>query len=112
MLAAANRLRATRDITRVYRQGRYGGGGALSLKARRNGLSLTRVVVVVAKKVDKRAVVRNRLRRRVVGVLEQLWDQVPTGYDIVISVHEPFGELPVAELKQLLIRALEHAGVK
>jgi len=112
MFATANRLRSSRDITRVYRQGRYGGGGVLSLKARKSSLEATRVVVVVGKKTDKRAVVRNRLRRRVIGALERLWDRVPAGYDIVVTVHENPGELPTAGLDQLVTRALERAGVQ
>jgi len=112
MLASANRLRSARDITRVYRQGRYGGGGVLSLKARRSGLPTTRIVVVVGRKTDKRAVVRNRLRRRVIGTLERLWDRVPPGYDIVVTVHEDPGEVATAELDKLVTGALERAGVQ
>lgn len=112
MLPAANRLKKAADIARVYRQGKYGGGGGLSLKARRTGRPDSRAAVVVGKKVDKRAVVRNRNRRRVAAVLLELWPAVAPGYDIVVSVHQDLDELAPAETRSLVSRALEGAGVK
>jgi ribonuclease P protein component len=110
MLPIPNRLRKSSDITRVYRQGRYGGGGDLSLKARPNHLPESRAVVVVGKKVDKRAVVRNRLRRRCAAALVRLWKGVPAGYDIVVTVHQDISELPVAQLDHQITQALRRAG--
>src|ERR1700689_3401071 len=111
MLPTQNRLRKSSDITRVYRQGRYGGGGDLSLKPRPNPLPPWRAVVVVGKKVDKRAVVRNRLRRRLASALVRLWNRVPAGYDIVVTVHENISELPVPQLDHQIPQALHRAGV-
>ena len=112
MLARPNRLRAAADINRVYKRGSYGGsGGVMSAKALPSGRAETRVVVVVAKKINKRAVVRNRIRRRLVGFLEGHWATVAPGYDIVLSVHADIGELPAATLAEHVIRALTRAGV-
>lgn len=112
MLARDNRLRQARDIARVYKQGAYGGsGGILSVKALLSGRAHARVVVVVGKKVSKRAVVRNRLRRRVLGDLRQRWATVRGGYDIVISVHSDVSEMPSGILQQHLTKVLTRAGV-
>lgn len=112
MLPSQNRLKKPADIARVYRQGRYGGGGALSVKARRTGQPESRAAIVVGKKVDKRAVVRNRNRRRVAAALLELWPSVAKGYDIVVSVHQDLSEQQAAQLKELVSRALQSAGVK
>ena len=109
MLTANRRLRAARDISRVYQQGVYGGAGVLSVKARRNGHPESRVVVVVGKKIDKRAVVRNRIRRRLIGRLESTWATLPAGYDIVISVHSDVSQLPAPDLHAALAKALASA---
>lgn len=112
MLTKPLRLRKAADITRVYKKGTYGGSaGMLSVKALVSGRSTPRVVVVVAKKVSKRAVVRNRLRRRVVGDLERHWQTVRPGYDIVVSVHSDLSTLPAEKLHDHLFRALARAGV-
>jgi ribonuclease P protein component len=112
VLARANRLRQARDITRVYKRGAYGGsGGVLSVKAAAVGHSVSRVVVVVGKKVSKRAVVRNRIRRRLIGALRENWATVRPGYDIVVSVHTDVSGLPTDKLLGHLTQALDRASV-
>lgn len=112
MLAKEFRLRKASDIARVYKQGVYGSaGGVLSVKTTPSGRPHTRAVVVVGKKVSKRAVVRNRIRRRLVGILFSEWTTVRTGYDIVISVHSDISELPTDTLKRHLTTALTRARV-
>jgi ribonuclease P protein component len=111
MLAKPLRLRKAADITHAYKRGTYGGSaGVLSVKAAVSGRSTPRVVVVVSKKVDKRAVVRNRLRRRISGDLESHWQTVRPGYDIVVSVHSDVSTLPAEKLHEHLFQALERAG--
>lgn len=111
MLAASHRLRKSADIGRVYKKGAYGGsGGLLSVKALHTGRSESRAVIVVAKKVSKRAVVRNRIRRRLSGQLALDWAKIRSGYDIVISVHSDISDRPGGELKEALHQALARAG--
>ena len=112
MLAAPNRLRKAYDITRVYRRGRYGGSGMLSVKALATGRLESRATIVVAKKVSKRAVVRNRIRRRLAGILRDEWQTVRPGYDIVVTVHQDIAEEAQASLQTALTAALTRCGVK
>lgn len=113
MLARQFRLRKASEISRAYKHGSYGNaGGVLSVKAVATGHSHPRAVVVVAKRVNKRAVVRNRIRRRLIGDLERTWATLRSGYDIVISVHRDVSELPGHELSDRLSLALTRAGVK
>lgn len=112
MLKAANRLRKAADINRVYKKGTYGSGeGLISLKAAPGHGPASRAVVVVGKKIDKRAVVRNKIRRRLLAALADIWATVPPGYDIVISVHADVSDLEAARLKSLLAGALHRAKV-
>ena len=113
MLARVHRLSQQRDILRVYKRGVYGaGGGVLSVKAAPNGRVETRLVIVVAKKVSKKAVLRNLMRRRITGSLETRWGTVRAGYDIVISVHSDLTGLSPAELSDRLAQALGRASVQ
>jgi ribonuclease P protein component len=112
MLARENRLRQASDIARVYKRGKYGGAsGVLSVKAVESGRSQLRAVVVVGKKVSKRAVVRNRIRRRLIGDLEQRLATLRGGYDIVVSVHSDISAMPADSLAQAFTLGLERAGV-
>ncbi len=112
MLARDNRLRKAHEIARVYKRGVYGGaGGVVSVKAAPSGRAQTRVVIVVAKKVSKRAVVRNLIRRRVSGDIEKRWATLRAGYDIVISAHSDISDLSPGLLGAHLTKALTAAGV-
>ena len=68
------------------------------------------MVVVVGKKVSKRAVVRNRIRRRLIGSLAGRWETVLPGCDIVVNVHTDISGLAVASLEDHLTRALTRAA--
>ena len=112
MLAPTNRLRKPAQINRVYKRGAYGSAaGLFSLKAATSNELNSRAVVVVGKKVDKRAVVRNRQRRRLAAVLREAWGTVPGGYDIVISVHTLLNDVSSADLRLHLNQAMERAKV-
>jgi ribonuclease P protein component len=111
MLAAPNRLRKAYDITRVYRRGKYGGSGRLSVKVLGTGQPESRATIVVAKKISKRAVVRNRIRRRLAGILREEWQTVRPGYDIVVTVHQDIAAEATETLRQALVEALRKTNV-
>jgi len=112
VLAASNRLRDRRAIATTMRRGRFVASGPLALKAVPNRLPLSRVVVVVSKKVSKKAVVRNRIRRRVAAELATTWATVAPGYDIVVTARDDIAELPPAELSRQVATLLERGGVR
>jgi ribonuclease P protein component len=112
MLAAPNRLRKAYDITRVYRRGKYGGSGTISVKALSTGRPESRATIVVAKKISKRAVVRNRIRRRLAAILRDEWQTVRPGYDIVVTVHQDIAEEATTSLQEALTTALQRSGIK
>jgi ribonuclease P protein component len=111
MLKSQSRLRKRADITRVYKRGSYGsGGGFLSAKVMLSGHSHSRAVVVVGKKVSKKAVTRNLIRRRIIGDLEKRLTTLTAGYDIVLTVHKDTSGISVSELTAYLNSALTKAG--
>ena len=112
MLTAPHRLRRAADINRVYSRGRYGRAEHLHIKCLANGLNLSRGVVIVGRKISKRAVVRNRLRRQVAAQLAVLWSKVPSGYDLVVTMHADPGAATTAGLNKQLVQALSAAGLK
>ena len=54
-----------------------------SLKVAANKKDLSRFAFVVSKRIDKRAVVRNSLKRKIRSCIEQIFDNIETGYDFV-----------------------------
>jgi ribonuclease P protein component len=111
MLSKDKRLRLGRDISRVYSRGRYAGAGIISLKALETKGPGSRAVVVVSKKVSKKATLRNRLRRRVTAILEAQWQTVRPGYDIVVTVHEDLADVSPQQLQAKLRSLMERANL-
>ena len=71
-----------------------------------------RLAIVVNKKVNKSAVARNRIRRRLYEVIRGLEDQITEPYDLVLTVFNTrFGDLPSDEVSQLIEDQLIDAGV-
>ena len=59
-----SRLRAPGDLKTLFTKGRKLDSGLFRLTVRRNSLSHSRFVFVASRAVEKRAVRRNRIRRR------------------------------------------------
>ena len=57
-----------------------------TIKVRENGLSLSRFAIIVSKKVDKRAVARNRIRRLISSCLEEMYNGLKQGKDTIFIV--------------------------
>lgn len=111
MLASAHRLKKGGEIARVMTRGRYAASGPVALKTLRSRQAVSRAVVVVSKKISKKAVVRNRIRRRLAAILAERWATVTPGYDIVITVRADIAEAPAAKLADHLDTALRRLGL-
>lgn len=71
-----------------------------------------RAAVVVSRKVNKSAVVRNRIRRRIYEVLRKHQTDIAKPYDLVITVyHDQIGGMDAAELDRMISGQLKQAGV-
>jgi ribonuclease P protein component len=111
MLAKNNRFHGHQGVRRVYKQGgaHRGSLGSLhvSIDAKRKE---PRVAVVVSRKVDKSAVVRNRIRRRVYEEVRRLLPEFTQPAELVFTIYQvetatiPTEEL-AAEIQGLLKRA-------
>lgn len=111
MLARVNRLRLPRDIERVYKQGKFGGADSLNVKVLQK-TGEARAVVIVGKKVSKKAVVRNRIRRRLVEILAADWQHIGPGCDIVVTVRANIAAASKDQLERELKQALTKAGAR
>ena len=103
------RLRKERDIVRVYQKGRGAVNEQLGIRAISNPQNQTRTAIVVSKKVDKRAVVRNKNRRRIAGIVRGQGETYLSGCDIVVTVRQDLSSLSHAELTDLVIGLLKRS---
>ena len=82
------------------------------LKERKNGLPLHRFGIVVSKKIDKRAVVRNRIKRLFRNTLENLNKNMEPGHDILFIVRSGILDKMQKENQELIKQAIEKAIIK
>ncbi|PIW36629.1 MAG: ribonuclease P protein component [Candidatus Kerfeldbacteria bacterium CG15_BIG_FIL_POST_REV_8_21_14_020_45_12] len=106
MLPADYRLRHPRDFERIYKEGKTLRTALFRLKTRPNGLLQTRVGIVVPNKIIKSAVARNRTKRQIRNVFEELILSLQSGYDIVALAQPGISEASHAAIKQDLVSAL------
>ena len=89
MLTRSHRFHGYNSLKSVYLRGKNIRAGSISLRyERRTPAKPYRVAVVVSRKVNKSAVVRNRIRRRIYEAVRHQADKVPAGYDLVFTVYE------------------------
>ena len=95
-LPRQHRLRSSRSFSRVYRQGRRASGHCLAIKALKkpppdegslkepsSGVCFG---VSISRKVHKRAVVRNRIKRQIHSALRALLSRTDGAWWVVINV--------------------------
>jgi ribonuclease P protein component len=89
MLTRSHRFHGYNSLKSVYRSGKNIRAGSISLRyINRTPPRSYRVAVVVSKKVNKSAVVRNRIRRRIYEAMRRHELSIPAGHDLVFTVHE------------------------
>lgn len=97
MLPRQLRLTRPKDVQKVYRQGASAATRLLFVRCLPNRLKQPRLTVVVSKKIAKRAVMRNRLKRLIRQSIQELMveNKLPmiASTDCVVTVHRD-PELP------------------
>ncbi len=103
MLNKKYRFHSRGGVRYVYQKGKTIRTPKMSLVYTPNTKGFTRVAVVVSKKVNKTAVGRNRIRRRIYEVLRKNFSLIPQKTDYVFVVYsKDVLKMPVGELEKLL----------
>jgi len=107
VLTRSHRFIGRDAVKPVLRSGKKLRGDGFSLRYMPVTTSRSRFAVVVSKKVDKRAVVRNRIRRRVYSVCEEYLDRQPP-LDVAFIVYDKtLADIPHDRLTQRVTSTLD-----
>ena len=112
-LPQIHRLKHWRDFRLVYKQGIRRHSEHLVLRAlstrtvgEQSQINPSRIGISIGKKVSKKAVIRNRIKRQIHGAILQLLPRILDGWQIVIVVKPTAVECKYAhflrELEELL----------
>lgn len=110
MLGANNRLRLESDYRRVYRVGsrRFSNHFCVTVAPLKDPVAQSRFGIVISKKISKKAVVRNGLKRQIASVVQEfLKDRTNvTTFDAIISPKSGAPQLPFATIRTELLSLL------
>lgn len=111
MISRSNRFHGYGSLRYVYQNGKTVRGPLTALKFVTNPRRTKyRLAVVVSKKVNKSAVVRNLIRRRLYEAVRR--QNISAPYDIVMTVfHDNVATLPADEVERLVHAQLTQAGI-
>lgn len=107
MLPKKFRLHADNDIKRLVRGGKTFFLPQLTLKYQINDQKALRIGFVVSTKVDKKAVIRNKVKRRMREALRAELDNIKNGNDLLFIAKKSCIDLSLVELKKQIQFALK-----
>ncbi|MBI3337423.1 MAG: ribonuclease P protein component [Candidatus Staskawiczbacteria bacterium] len=111
MLSQINRLRKKKDFEKLFKEGKSFKSTFLVLKAVKNNLKENRFGFIVSKKVSKKAILRNKIKRNLRDIVRQNIKDIKSGVDVVLIVLPDFGKKNFSEIKEILNNLLKKAGL-
>lgn len=109
MLPSQNRLKKKKDFQKVFKKGKGLRENLITLKWVNNNLETSRFGIVISKKISKKAVLRNKIRRRLREEIKKILPHFKKGIDIVIIANpgatKEKREKIAEDLKKIFYRA-------
>ena len=109
MLSKQYRLKKKKDFDEVIKKGKFFKENFLVLKKAKNNLRWTRVGFVVSQKVAKKAVIRNKIKRRLRETVGTNLSRIRPGYDIIFFSKKGIEEKEFLEIKKSIEKLLKKA---
>ena len=101
-------LKNKKDFDNVFKNGKGFSQGFLYLKIKKNNLNSSRFGFVVSNKFSKKAVIRNKIKRRLKEIIKS--KNIRKNIDAVIIVN-PGAETGFKELEQTITKLFKKAGI-
>ncbi len=93
-------LKNSKNFDRVFHHGQRFGNRHFQFYYLKNRKSTNRLGIIVSKKVSKRAVVRNKVKRRIRASYQQEMANIAQGYDMIIIAKKRCAEDPYQDLNR------------
>jgi len=111
MLKKYNRLAKTKEIDRVFKEGGSAFCKHLGVKHLRNDLGFSRFAIVVSAKVSKKAVYRNKIKRRIREIIKQELPTLKAGEDIIIITLPEIRNCSYIDIKKILTQEFRKSSL-
>ncbi|MFC1701102.1 ribonuclease P protein component [Patescibacteria group bacterium] len=111
MLPRKYKLKKKTDFKKVFDKGKYYQGRFISLKILKNDLEISRFGFIVGLKISKKAVDRNRIKRRLENTVQIIQKRIKFGFDVVVMVRPEIIEKKYTEIKENLLDLFKKSGL-
>ena len=111
MLFKNSHLKKKKDFERVFKKGKSVNNDFLVLKFLPSGLANSRFGIIVSQKVSKKAVVRNKIRRRIRETIRLGAGKIGNQIDAVVICRPGIEKKSFGEIQEIVEKALRKAGV-
>jgi len=112
MLVKENRLRKNKDFALVFKKGKTIRGEFLDFKIIRNNQKISRFGFVTDKNLSKRAVIRNKIIRRLKRVFRKKLNNIKDGFDVVVIARPGSQEKDFPEIEKAVDKMLLNASIE
>ena len=99
MYPKENRLRKKKDFEQVWQAKKSAYLKFLGMKIVENHQNNTRFGVIISNKISKKAVIRNKIKRRIRNIVTKEKDKIKKGWDVVIIGQPAIIEAGLSEIK-------------
>ena len=109
MLPVRNRLKKKKDFERIFKEGQGFKQGFLYLKIKKNNLKSSRFGFIVSKKFAKKAVIRNKIKRRLRELIKIKLPEIKKGIDGIIIVIPGLKTTDFRQLEEIINKLFKKA---
>lgn len=107
MLPRKYKLKRDNDFKKVFKEGKYQQKDFIKIRFLKNNLDISRFAFMVGLKVSKKAIQRNKIRRRLEEIIQKRINQIKPGFDLVVMVSPIILEKKYQEIEEALASLLE-----
>ena len=111
MLIKEKRIKKRKEFEAIFKNSKSLRDNLFILKVAKNNLQISRFGFIVSQKVSKKAVVRNKVRRRLVATIKAEEKNIKEGNDLVFIALSGIEKKEFSEIKGAVNNALVKAGV-
>ena len=107
MFNQKNRLRKTKEIENAFKIGRSFYNNILGFRVIKNDLEESRFCIIISSKISKKAVVRNKIKRRIRYIINNDLTKIKKSFDVVVVVNKNIIDLDFSDLKNSVVDSLK-----
>lgn len=102
MINRKNRIKKKKDFEIIYKKSKIFKNNFLILRVLENNLEDCRFSVIISQKVNKKAVCRNKIRRRIYSIIKKNFNNLKIKADIVITIKIDIKDKSFKEVEEII----------